>query len=201
MSKKRNTNILLGTILGASIIFNGYLAHNALANDNSPSVIVSVDKWKSSNVTYDFDDNTWPTSFDYAVNESAAGTGLKGWNANSGIFLGYSSSSNNDWLYGPADSLAVTLCYSDASHNLTEVNTTINSSYSWYTGLTGTPSSTQYDLKTVALHEMGHWHRLLDTYLSTHSSYVMYGYTNKGQVKRSLTSFDTEAAKIMYGPN
>ena len=54
------------------------------------------------------------------------------------------------------------------------------------------------DLQTIAVHEMGHWLRLLDLYGSNDSSKIMYGYGSLGLVKRSLTSGDLSGVRWIY---
>lgn len=56
---------------------------------------------------------------------------------------------------------------------------------------------TQFDVETVALHEIGHVLGIADNY--DNSSYVMYGVIPSGTIKRNLTSYDYNALYSIYG--
>lgn len=59
---------------------------------------------------------------------------------------------------------------------------------------------TQFDVESVALHEIGHVLGIPDNY--TNSSYVMYYQISSGTIKRNLTSYDYNALYDIYGfPN
>jgi hypothetical protein len=62
-----------------------------------------------------------------------------------------------------------------------------------------TPSGSEYDLQTVALHELGHWLNLTDLYGANDSSKAMYGFGDTGVVKRILTSGDQSGIRWIYG--
>lgn len=71
-----------------------------------------------------------------------------------------------------------------------EIDITWNDSTNWYFG-SGNPSASQYDFKTVALHELGHAHQLghvIDTNLIMHYS------LGAGENKYSLGADDVDAA-------
>ncbi len=62
------------------------------------------------------------------------------------------------------------------------------SGYSWYTGTDGNTPPGQYDLVSVALHEIGHQMGFLDTY---RESYNNWGYTpNYGNTDPAITLWD-----------
>ncbi|HWH68650.1 MAG TPA: IPT/TIG domain-containing protein, partial [Candidatus Sulfotelmatobacter sp.] len=68
----------------------------------------------------------------------------------------------------------------------------------------GTPSSSQMDIQTIALHEMGHWLCLLDLYGNigdglNDNGKVMYGFSGNGALKRALTTADRDGIRWIYG--
>jgi hypothetical protein len=62
-----------------------------------------------------------------------------------------------------------------------------------------TPPINEMDLQTIAVHELGHWLRLLDLYGANDTTKVMYGFCSYGQKKRSLTSGDQSGVQWIYG--
>ncbi|AXG71976.1 internalin-J [Kordia sp. SMS9] len=76
-----------------------------------------------------------------------------------------------------------------------EIDITWNDSTNWYYG-SGDPSASQYDFKTVALHELGHAHQLghvIDTNLIMHYS------LGAGENKYSLGTSDIDASVYTMG--
>lgn len=78
-----------------------------------------------------------------------------------------------------------------------EADIQFNTQFSWST-TTPTPSGSM-DLESIALHEIGHWLRLLDLYGANDASKVMYGYGSYGQMKRNLSSGDQSGIQWIYG--
>ena len=66
----------------------------------------------------------------------------------------------------------------------------------------------QFDVETVALHELGHTFNFYDSYhpndapscTSPCNPKVMYGFSSPGSTQRSLFTDDTNGAKALYGP-
>jgi hypothetical protein len=147
--------------------------------------------WSSSSAYYKYRASL-PSAWQTQV-YNAAGT----WNNASKFKLYYSTSCSNSWgaaNYGLSGAAGYTTnqftgqilnyCYSD---------------YNTYYSFASNGDSTKYDLRTVALHEFGHWGVLDDIYNSDFSTSVMYYTINKGQLKRSLTSDDISGIRYIYG--
>ncbi len=73
---------------------------------------------------------------------------------------------------------------------VSEMDITWNDSTNWYYG-SGTPSSSQYDFKSVALHELGHAHQLGHV---IDSSVIMHYSISNGESKYSLNQKDIDGA-------
>lgn len=148
-------------------------------------------KWPGSNTLYKYR-NTVPASWQNAI-YSAAGT----WNGNSKFSLYESSSASNVWgatSYGSTGPVGVTaISYSGST--IVGCNADFNTYFSFSTS----PSSSQYDVQSVALHEFGHWLTLNDLYSSSDSAKTMYGYASEGQTKRSLSKDDIDGIVYIYG--
>jgi hypothetical protein len=54
------------------------------------------------------------------------------------------------------------------------------------------------DLESIALHELGHWLRLLDLYGADDANKIMYGFASYGVMKRTLTSGDLSGIQWIY---
>ena len=61
------------------------------------------------------------------------------------------------------------------------------------------PPNDKMDLQSIAVHELGHWLRLLDLYGANDTNKVMYGFSSYGQVRRNLTSDDQSGIQWIYG--
>jgi hypothetical protein len=77
-----------------------------------------------------------------------------------------------------------------------EADIQFNTEFPFSTDLT--PSNDEMDLQSIAVHELGHWLRLLDLYGANDSGKVMYGYGSFGQVKRTLASGDQSGIQWIY---
>lgn len=88
-------------------------------------------------------------------------------------------------------------CYSGSSIRDSDllVNYQMLDAGTFYAG-TGSPTSTQVDMESMALHEFGHSLRLLHD--SSYPSTVMYDTLSKGAVKRVLTSRDRTGKATLY---
>lgn len=186
----KKTKIIL--VLSVCLLFFTISWQVALGGWNH---LVSGIKWRTTSVTFDFDDISWPSlgsDWKNRVYDAA-----NKWNSASRLKFSYSGWSWNDWYYryiSDLNVLAQTRRYLSNGY-LSEVNTDVNNRFSWYSG-TGTPASYQYDLYSVVLHEFGHWYRLNDDYV--HSTSVMFYAQNPGQVTRVLSYEEIEAARYMY---
>lgn len=81
---------------------------------------------------------------------------------------------------------------------VTEIDIEFNENNSWHAG-SGTPSGSQTDFESVALHELGHAHQLGHTINGSNSTGdVMYFQILDGAVKRALSSNDETGADDVF---
>jgi PKD repeat protein len=98
----------------------------------------------------------------------------------------------------PAGVLAQASTWSSGS-TILETDIRFNTQYSWSTN----PGSGQYDVESIALHELGHWVGLADLYgnlagYPSDTSKVMYGRGGAGESKRTLHSGDRDGIRYIY---
>jgi hypothetical protein len=159
-------------------------------------------KWANPNVTYYV--NT--SGVDAALRESLIDAGTAVWNsANTGFRFvdggltaaGFANDGRNviSWADGlPAGTLAWAQSYISGA-TVTQADIQFSNAYAWGTGTAG--SGTR-DIQTVGTHEVGHWLRLLDQYMSGDSAKVMYGYGALEEQKRSPTAGDLTGIQWIY---
>ena len=162
-------------------------------------------KWAKSRATYYV--NTSGT--DKALRESLVDAAAGVWNvAGSGFqFLdggvttsGKARDSRNviSWANGLPDGvIGQSSSYYTEAGFLLEADVQFNNAYAWGTGARG---SGTMDVESVALHEIGHWLRLLDLYMPADAGKVMYGYGDEDEQKRTLAAGDVTGITWVY-PN
>ncbi len=154
-------------------------------------------------VSYYINENTSDCTGEGAAVQAAANT----WNGTgSGFTFHYagshhntSSSQNNvnEIMWGTTSgSVATTYFWYYLPGDMIECDIVFNDAYNWSST---TPTSSQMDVQSVALHELGHWLNLDDLYNSEDSGNVMYGYISNGQVKRVLQPCDISGICLIYG--
>jgi len=87
--------------------------------------------------------------------------------------------------------------YYPATGEIFECDIVFNDDYEWST-IPDTPLG-EYDVESVALHELGHWLNLADLYDPADSNNVMYGYMDSGDEKRTLRPCDIDGICYIYG--
>ncbi|MHC4746376.1 MAG: Ig-like domain-containing protein, partial [Planctomycetota bacterium] len=90
-------------------------------------------------------------------------------------------------------SLATTYGWTSGTE-VVECDVVFNDSYTWSTS----PSSSQYDIESVAAHEFGHWLVLDDLYDLADECNMMYGYIGDCEVKRELRPCDVDGLCSIY---
>ena len=191
-----------GSFNDAIVVYNGQPSNNYPFN---VTFGYAGEKWSGNIVYYYVNENTSDCTGEGAAVQRAANT----WSSNANFNLSYAGpTSATDYAYngkneilwkdlGTGTTLAETLIgWNDASGNILERDIVFNDYCSWSTS--SSPSSGQFDVETIALHEFGHWLTLLDLYGDNDSSKVMYG-INNGAVKRSLTLGDIAGIQYIYG--
>ena len=162
------------------------------------------------------DPSTHSTRVSYRVNpggiagsEAAVDSAAAVWNAAGANFrfvdggttsAGSSMTSldgHNDigWAGGlPSGVIAQAMYAYNWNGELIESHVTFSTGFAW-----GDGSGRTMDIQSIATHEIGHWLSLRDLYGSGDSSKVMYGYSDFGDVKRTLSSGDTAGIIWIYG--
>ncbi len=178
-------------------------------------------------VTFGYGEIKWPLDspvIQYWINEncaSATGEGdavqaaANSWNAvgaqfdfqyagtHSAVTSNYNSKNEIMWGNAPSGAIAVTY-YWASGETMLECDIVMGSDYSWDTS--GSPSSSQMDVQTITVHEMGHWLNLRDLYGNigdgiNDNSKIMYGYGDYGEVKRTISAGDRDGIIWIYGQN
>ncbi len=75
--------------------------------------------------------------------------------------------------------------------------------YNKYAQWSPNPGPSEYDIQTTALHELGHWLKLLDLYgdipgYPSDETEIMYGFSFIGAIKHTLGSDDIEGIRYIY---
>ena len=97
-------------------------------------------------------------------------------------------------VLGQVQSRATSLC-GGTTVIIREIDITWDDATNWYYG-SGTPAGTEYDFKTVALHELGHAHQMGHV---INTPAIMHYSLGAGQEKYSLSSDDVDGANFTMG--
>lgn len=160
-------------------------------------------KWTSSQVAYYINQTGGPTGAQTAIQNAAATWS----NAGGNFMFNNAGATPSDWArdgrnvisfadLGSSLIIGQAITYMSGS-TILEADIQFNTQFAFSTA-TPTPGGSM-DLETIALHELGHWLRLLDLYGANDSSKVMYGFGMMGQAKRSLTASDRSGVQWIYG--
>ena len=156
----------------------------------TPSVsyyINSTDGLSGSETALQAAANTWNGaganfSFDYA------GTTKSGWGQDGKNVLSFDN-------LGSSSIIAQSTSYI-VNDTVVESDIQFNTGFTWSTD-TPTPAG-KMDLQSIAVHELGHWLRLLDLYGANDTTKIMYGFGSYGAMKRDLTSDDQSGIQWIY---
>lgn len=145
-------------------------------------------KWQFNNVLYVYG-ASMPDAYKPSVYNSA-GT----WNAAATFKIYRDAAATHYWgasNWGSASGAVGITSLNSYNGIITYCNSDFNTYYPFATN----GDSNSFDVETIALHEFGHW---LSLNHSTSSSAVMYAYTSRGYIKRSLTQDDINGDKALY---
>jgi len=157
--------------------------------DDSFSHLLRKPNWgvTDSEITFQAAANSWNGAganftFNYA------GTTQNGWGRDGKNILSFAD-------LGSSSIIAQSMSYI-INDTLVESDIQFNTGFSWSTD-TPTPAG-KMDLQSIAVHELGHWLRLLDLYGTNDSTKVMYGFGSYGAMKRNLTPEDVAGIQWIY---
>jgi len=160
-------------------------------------------RWASSQIPYHINATGGPTGTQAAIQGAAATWSDTGanfvFNYTGSTSAGWGRDGNNVISFGDLGGSTIigqAITYMSGS-TILEADILFNTRFSWSTA-TPTPGGSM-DLESIALHELGHWLRLLDLYGANDASKVMYGFGMTGQAKRSLTASDRSGVQWIYG--
>ena len=103
--------------------------------------------------------------------------------------------------FGNAPSTALAVTYVWATNGVaTEIDTIINSNFSWYWSNSNTCAyQNVYDVQDILTHELGHSMGLNDEYDTTYVDNTMFGYGSMTETKKdTLTTGDIIGVKSLY---
>ncbi len=155
-------------------------------------------------VGYLINENTADCTGEGAAVQTAAAT----WNAPANFSFsytgataatGYSYNTFNEVLwknFGSGGTIAHAIFWYSGS-TILENDIEFNDYYVW-SAAASCPGG-QFDVETIALHELGHWLCLNDLYDAADAAKVMYGYGSTGTTKRALHADDITGIQFIYG--
>jgi hypothetical protein len=155
-------------------------------------------KWGASSTTYKINENYGPIAGEGAAVQAAFTT----WNNGGALFsLQYGgatsiTASGRDYtnviLWGITSGSLATNYYWYSGSTLLESDIVFDNSYTWGVG-------SDYDIQSIATHELGHSLNLRDQYGNGDLAEIMYGQGESGEIKRNLTSAETAGIQWIYG--
>ncbi|MFC1761318.1 IPT/TIG domain-containing protein [Planctomycetota bacterium] len=172
-------------------------------------------------VTFSYTGLKWPnvsSTVNYYINENADSCTGEGqaiqraantWSHARGPLLQYagthtktsgSQNGKSEIMWGTSNSLALVYMWF-SSGTLTECDLVFNKARDWSTS--GTPGSSEFDVQTVSLHELGHWRGFNDLYGDIGDGIhdvakVMFGYVFSGDTKQALHPTEREGMRWIY---
>ncbi len=186
---------------------------NTVALMNGPGII---DSSYALTVPFGYGQAKWTTPLvSYYINstgglsgsETALQSAANAWNgAGANFSFNYAGTTKSGWGQDGQNVLSFANLGSSSiiaqatgyivNDTLVESDIQFNTGFAWSTD-TPTPAN-KMDLQTIALHELGHWLRLLDLYGANDTTKVMYGLGSYGAMKRNLTSDDQAGIQWIY---
>jgi hypothetical protein len=154
------------------------------------------DRWRATSASYRIDSSVSSSWV------SAIQSGASTWNNAGSKFSFYEDSSSGNYVesgdLGGLGGYIALATYTSGTDGFTD-KTKITFNKSLYFNTNG--DSNAFDVRTIATHEFGHWLTLNDLYdsISGENKIIMYGYFDRGEIRRTLTSDDILGIKNIYG--
>ncbi len=183
--------------------------------DNNSLAVVGTTGWKlPATVNYKLNLNSAPSAIGAANFQALAGIAYNTWQGATNGHLsfqnaGTTTTSRNaldyqnivSWGRTSGRALGVTYTrYNSSTGMVVDVDTILNQKFPWTWASApacGNPNS--YDAQDILTHELGHWLGLDDEYTANFVDNTMYGYGDKGEVKKdTLTTGDATTAASLY---
>lgn len=119
---------------------------------------------------------------------------------------GYKYDGQNVVVWGsvPSGAIAVTYTWYNSAGVAVECDTVMGKSLPWKYTAVSNPDSTcadlsSYDVQNILTHEVGHWMGLNDLYGAADHDLTMYGYGDKGELKKdTLANGDNAGLNALY---
>lgn len=184
-------------------------------DDPNSSAIVDPGGWHlPSNITYNLNPSSVPSSVGSGNLTIIADNGFDDWSAAVGNKVVFARGSDTTiarssydgknivaWGRTSGTALGVTyIRYYASSGLVVDVDTIMNKRVPWSWANSSTCADTaSYDAENILTHELGHWIGLDDEYDSAYENNTMFGYGSKGEVKKvTLTTGDMQGAAALY---
>jgi hypothetical protein len=175
------------------------------------SCFIYMSSWSGNSVIYHINNNLQTPFATQEEYETAIVNAVSSWNDAGANFefirgdnVNYEQNQEPEGIYQvgyyvePSDErIAYTNVIPDPPSYITKVETYFNQ----YFQFSSNPSSTQYDIQSVILHEFGHWISLGNEYDYFCSDNVMYYGLDPAQIKQELTQDDKNGIIFIYGEN
>jgi hypothetical protein len=155
-------------------------------------------KWNASSVTYKINENYAPLAGEGAAVRAAFTT----WNNGGAAFLfqyggattiiASSFDATNAILWGTTSGSLASNYYWLSGSTLTQSDIVFSNTEAWGIG-------SNYDIQSVATHELGHSLNLRDQYGNGDLPEIMYGFSSSGEIKRNLTTAEIDGIRWIYG--
>lgn len=155
-------------------------------------------QWSTNTPTYKINENYSPIIGEGAAVQAAMTTWSNGGSAFSFMYGGATSitSASRDFtnaiLWGATGGSLATNYYWSSGGVVLESDIVFDSTFSWRVG-------SNYDIQSIATHELGHSLSLRDQYGNGDIPEIMYGFGGSGEIKRVLTSAETAGIQWVYG--
>jgi len=183
--------------------------------DPDSSAPIGDGGWRlNSNTTYNLNVGSVPSSVGSESLVTIVDNGFDDWSAATGGSIAFTRGADTTvnksaydglnvitWGRTQGTALGVTyIRYLVSTGEVVDVDTIMNKKFTWKWSDSSTCAWTNvYDAENVMTHELGHWLGLEDEYTAAVENNTMYGYADKGEVKKNtITTGDAESTFALY---